>query len=171
MIFDLSLGGVITGEFKIDEIRPEWVGAKGDYYTDDTLAFKNAMILCAKRRKLRLGSKQYTVRETILNNSRGIVGSSKYIDGGNNGTRINFDPLDTTTDLLPCIKIQDSGAGAVFENFRVVGKVNYSSRYLGNWINKNYFDQDRYEMFSPGSATIEVAASATPSYGIYLPLA
>lgn len=163
-IFDMSLGGVIGGDYKINEIRPEWLGAKGDGVTDDAKAFNNAMTLCAKKRKIILGAKTYKVRSTIENNSRGIKGVATYVDGGNSGTLISFDPLDIATDLLPCIRIEQSGTDAVFENFRVVGGVDYNSRYLSRWVDKSKFEAGTYNMFATGTVGIEVAGAAKPIF-------
>lgn len=163
-IFDLSLGGKVGGNYKLDSIRPEWVGAKGDYYSDDTDAFKYAMSLCDRKRRLLLGPRHYTIKDTIENLSRGISGVSKYVDGGSGGTRINYDPPAGSSDLLPCIRIKDAGASAVFEDFRIVGRVAYASRKLSEWVDKNLFEMSHYDMFAPGFVGIEVAGSATPIF-------
>lgn len=42
-IFDLSLGGTVIGSWDIEEVYPEWFGAKGDGVTDDGLAIKNSI--------------------------------------------------------------------------------------------------------------------------------
>jgi hypothetical protein len=163
-IFDMSLGGIINGDFKVDEIHPEWTGAKADGVIDDAKAFNDAMTLCARKRILRLGAKTYKVKSTIENNSRGIKGVMAYIDGSNSGTLISFDPTDKTTDLLPCIRITQGGASAVFENFKIAGTVSYSSRYLSNWIDKVKFEAGTYDMFAVGTVAIEVAGASTPVF-------
>lgn len=161
-IFDLSLGGIINGDFKIDEIYPEWLGAKGDGVTDDAQAFNNAMALCDKKRIIKLGAKTYKLKSTVETNCRGIVGVNTYTDSQNGGTHIVFDPTDTTTDLIPAIRINEAGANSVFEKFRVSGNTDYSSRYLANWINKEKFNAGTYDMFTAGIVAIEVTGTATP---------
>ncbi|ANY71702.1 hypothetical protein BBD41_03395 [Paenibacillus ihbetae] len=42
-IFDLSLGGEINGDFRVEKIYPEWFGAKRDGITDDTTPFQKAL--------------------------------------------------------------------------------------------------------------------------------
>ncbi|AJS59974.1 hypothetical protein [Paenibacillus sp. IHBB 10380] len=163
-IFDMSLSGVIGGDFKVNGICPEWTGAKGDGITDDAKAFNDAMTLCAKKRKVLLGAKTYKVKSTIENNSRGIKGVETYIDSGNSGTLILFDPIDTTTDLLPCIRISNAGVSAVFENFRISGVVAYNSRYLSRWVDKSKFEAGTYDMFAKGVVAIDISGSATPMF-------
>ncbi|AOZ92665.1 hypothetical protein [Paenibacillus crassostreae] len=162
-IFDMSLGGIIGGDFRVDEIHPEWTGAKADG-SDDAKAFNDAMTLCAKKRILKLGAKTYKVRSTIENNSRGIIGVQAYIDSGNSGTLISFDPIDTETDLLPCIRVSAAGVSAVFEKFKVMGKTSYNSRYLSRWIDKTKFEAGTYDMFATGTVAIEVADGAKPTF-------
>ncbi|OAB46232.1 hypothetical protein [Paenibacillus glacialis] len=163
-IFDMSLGGVIGGDFKVNEIRPEWTGAKGDGITDDAKAFNDAMTLCAKKRKMLLGAKIYKVKSTIENNARGIEGVATYVDGGNSGTLITFDPINKETDLLPCIRIANAGVNVVFENFRISGVVAYNSRYLSRWVDKSKFEAGTYDMFSTGVVAIDISGSATPTF-------
>ena len=145
-------------------INVKWFGAVGDGRTDDTLAFQTAMAKCDKRYKLFIPAGDYRIRQTIENNSRGIFGVGTYIDGGQMGTRIIWDPIDTTTDLLPCIRIRNAGIKAVFEDFGVYGVSKYNSRELGKWINKDLFEQSLYNMFAAGPAAIEIAGSATPIF-------
>lgn len=163
-IFDLSGGGILAGDFSAMEIRPEWFGAKGDGVTDDTQAFKHAMMVCYKKRTVLLGAKAYRIRETIENNSRGIKGTSKYIDSGNAGTRLIWDPTNLTIDLQPCIRISDSGAGAEFIDFAVNGIISYNTRQLAQHIDKAQFEQNKYAMFAVGYTAIEVAGAATPIF-------
>ncbi|WP_181469816.1 glycosyl hydrolase family 28-related protein [Paenibacillus sp. MDMC362] len=145
-------------------INVKWFGAVGDGRADDTAAFQAAMAKCDKRYKLFVPPGDYRIRQTIENNSRGIYGAGPYVDGGQMGTRIIWDPLDTTTDLLPCIRIRNSGVKAVFEDFGIYGVSRYNSRELINWINKELFEQSLYDMFAVGSAAFEVAGSATPIF-------
>lgn len=163
-IFDLSLGGRIAGDFKIAELLPEWLGAKGDGVADDAKAFNDAMVLCDKKRKMKLGAKKYRVRSTIENNSRGIEGTARYMDGANDGTFIIFDPIDKETDLLPCLRIGQSGHNAEFKDFVIKGRVGYNSRGLATWVNKGYFDEQDYRMFAVGHAGIEVTGYNTPVF-------
>lgn len=145
-------------------INVKWFGAVGDGRADDTLAFQTAMAKCDKRYKLFIPAGDYRIRQTIENNSRGIFGAGPYIDGGQMGTRIIWDPIDTTTDLLPCIRIRNAGIKAVFEDFGIYGLTKYNSRELGQWIDKDLFEQSLYSMFAVGPAAIEVAGSATPIF-------
>lgn len=145
-------------------INVKWFGAVGDGRADDTAAFQAAMAKCDKRYKLFVPAGDYRIRQTIENNSRGIYGVGSYIDGGQMGTRIIWDPIDTTTDLLPCIRIQNSGIKAVFEDFGVYGVSKYNPKELSKWINKDLYEQSLYEMFAVGSAAIEVAGAATPIF-------
>lgn len=163
-IFDLSLNGVIGGDFKISEIYPEWLGAKGDGVTDDAKAFNDAMTLCAKKRVMILGAKTYLVKSTIENNARSIRGTARYVDSQQGGTLIKFEPTDTTTDLLPCIRIANAAYNGEFRDFAVQGNVSYTSKELAKWIDKTLFEQDKYEMFAAGVAAIEVAGTATPTF-------
>lgn len=162
-IFEFA-GGVIKGDFQVSKIRPEWFGAKGDGVSDDAKAMNDAMIVCAKKRKIRLGAKNYKVRSTIVSNCRGIEGVSDYQDGSNSGTTITFDPTDKTTDLLPALLIQESGVKAVFEKFRISGTIDYAPRYLSRWIEKTKLESRTYDMFSVGAAAIEVSGNSTPIF-------
>jgi hypothetical protein len=163
-IFEMSLGGVIGGDFKIAEVHPEWFGAKGDGISDDAKAFNDAMTVCAKKRIIRLGAKTYKIKSTIESNCRGIKGAGAYVDGQNGGTLLSFDPTDIATDLLPCIRIETAGHGAIFEGFRIAGKVGYASRYLSDHIDKDKFEVGTYDMFTTGVSALEVAGAATPVF-------
>ncbi|QCT04088.1 hypothetical protein E6C60_3377 [Paenibacillus algicola] len=145
-------------------INVKWYGAVGDGKADDTAAFQAAMAACGKRHRLYIPSGDYRIRQTIENQSRGIVGEAPYVDSGQQGSRILWDPLDTSSDLLPCLRIQDAGVKAVFENFSIFGMVGYNSRNLSTWVDKSLFEQSSYEMFAAGSAAIEVAGGATPIF-------
>lgn len=165
LLEDLSFNfDMLDEEMKSRGINVKWFGAVGDGKTDDTAAFQAAMAMCDKRYKLFIPSGDYRIRQTIENNSRGIYGIGSYVDSGQMGTRIIWDPLDTTTDLLPCIRIRNAGIKAVFEDFTIQGTSPYSSRNLANWINKGLFDQSLYEMFSIGTAAVEIAGPATPTF-------
>ncbi|MGY5342512.1 glycosyl hydrolase family 28-related protein [Paenibacillus glucanolyticus] len=163
-IFDLSLSGGISGDFKVSEIYPEWLGAKGDGVSDDAKSFNDAMIMCDKKRVLRLGAKKYKLRSTVHNYSRGIRGVARYTDSGNNGTSLEWDPIDTATDLNPCIRIETSGHGSEFVDFAIRGRIGYNSKALATWINKEYYEQDDYRMFANGYSGIEIAGAATPIF-------
>lgn len=152
---------MLDEEMKSRGINVKWFGAVGDGKTDDTAAFQSAMAMCDKRYKLFVPAGDYRIRQTIENNSRGIYGVGPYIDSGQMGTRIIWDPIDTTTDLLPCIRIRNSGVKTVFEDFSVFGVSQYSSRNLSTWIIKDLFEQSLYDMFSVGSAAFEIAGAAT----------
>jgi len=145
-------------------INVKWFGAVGDGVTDDTEAFKAAMAMSNKRYKIFIPAGNYRIRQTIENNSRGIFGVGPYVDGGQSGTRIIWDPMDKATDLLPCIRIKEAGIKAVFEDFSIQGIVSYNSKNLATWINKSLFEQDLYDMFQVGAAAIEVAGTATPIF-------
>ena len=151
-------------EMKNRGINVKWFGAVGDGKADDTAAFQAAMAMCDKRYKMFVPAGEYRIRQTIENNSRGIFGMAPYVDSGQMGTRIIWDPLDTTTDLLPCIRIRNAGVKAVFEDFSVYGIAKYNSRNLSIWINKNLFEQSLYDMFAAGTAAIEIAGAATPVF-------
>lgn len=155
---------MLDEEMKSRGINVKWFGAVGDGKTDDTASFHAAMAMCDKRYKLFVPAGEYRIRQTIENNSRGIYGVGPYMDSGQMGTRIIWDPFDTTTDLLPLIRIRKAGVKAVFEDFSVYGISNYSSKNLSAWINKELFDQSLYDMFAEGTAAIEVAGSATPIF-------
>ncbi|UNK18759.1 glycoside hydrolase family 55 protein [Paenibacillus sp. N3/727] len=155
---------VLDEEMKSRGINVKWFGAVGDGTTDDTAAFQAAMAMCEKRYKMFVPAGNYRIRQTIENNSRGIFGVAPYVDSGQTGTRIIWDPLDTTTDLLPCIRIRNAGVKAVFEDFGIYGILKYSSRNLSTWVNKDLFEQSSYDMFSEGTAAIEIAGSATPIF-------
>lgn len=155
---------MIDEELKDRGINVKWFGAIGDGKTDDTAAFQAAMAMCDKRYKMFIPAGDYRIRQTIENNSRGIYGIGPYVDSGQMGSRIIWDPLDTSTDLLPCIRIRNSGVKSVFEDFSVVGITQYSSRNLLKWVNKDLFEQSLYEMFEVGAAAIEIAGSATPIF-------
>lgn len=163
-IFDLSRGGFVNGDYSIEEIRPEWLGAKGDGKTDDAESFRGASTLCNKKRIIKLGAKTYMLKSTVETSCRGIKGVNTYVDSQNGGTLITFYPTDVTTDLLPAIRIKEAGAGSVFEKFRISGNVDYSSRYLSKWVDKTKFEASTYDMFAPGVAAIEVANTATPLF-------
>lgn len=154
----------LDAEMKSRGINVKWFGAVGDGKTDDTASFQAAMAMCDKRYKLFIPEGNYRIRQTIENNSRGIFGVAPYVDSGQMGTRILWDPLDTSTDLLPCIRIRNAGIKAVFEDFAIQGISPYNSRNLANWINKDLFEQNLYDMFSIGTAAVEVAGSATPIF-------
>ncbi|MGG1876571.1 glycosyl hydrolase family 28-related protein [Paenibacillus cisolokensis] len=155
---------------KIDEslkdqgVNVKWFGAVGDGITDDTAAFQAAMQACDKRYRLFIPAGDYLVRQTIENHSRGIFGVASYVDGAQAGSRIIWDPEDNEADLLPCIRIQDAGIHAVFEDFTVSGKTSYTPKNLANWVDKERFEQGLYEMFSPGPAGIEIAGRAQPIF-------
>ncbi|WP_454193082.1 glycosyl hydrolase family 28-related protein [Paenibacillus sp. Marseille-Q7038] len=155
---------VLDEEMKSHGINVKWFGAIGDGKTDDTAAFQAAMLMCDKRYKLFVPAGSYRIRQTIENNSRGIYGIGTFVDSGQMGTKIIWDPLDTKTDLLPCIRIQNSGIKAVFEDFTVSGNSQYSSRNLSTWINKDFFDQSSYDMFVAGASAIEISGGATPIF-------
>lgn len=154
----------IDEEMKSRGINVKWFGAVGDGTTDDTAAFQSAMVLCDKRYKLFIPAGNYRIRQTIENNSRGIFGVAPNIDSGQMGTRITWDPLDRTTDLLPCIRIRNAGINAVFEDFSITGMTSYNSRNLSTWINKDLFDQSLYSMFTSGTVAIEIAGAAKPIF-------
>lgn len=154
----------IDEEMKSRGINVKWFGAAGDGTTDDTAAFQSAMALCDKRYKLFIPAGNYRIRQTIENNSRGIFGVAPNIDSGQMGTRITWDPLDRTTDLLPCIRIRNAGINAVFEDFSITGMTSYNSRNLSTWINKDLFDQSLYSMFTSGTVAIEIAGAAKPIF-------
>ncbi|MBU5349732.1 glycoside hydrolase family 55 protein [Paenibacillus lautus] len=165
LLEDLSFNfELLDEEMKSRGINVKWFGAVGDGKTDDTMAFQAAMAMCDMRYKLFVPAGDYRIRQTIENNSRGIYGIGSYVDSGQMGTRIIWDPLDTTTDLLPCIRIRNAGVKAVFEDFGVYGIVQYSSRRLSTWVNKQLFEESLYDMFSKGTVAIEVAGSATPIF-------
>ncbi|GIO89223.1 glycosyl hydrolase family 28-related protein [Paenibacillus lactis] len=145
-------------------INVKWFGAKGDGRTDDTAAFQAAMAVCDKRYRLFIPAGNYRVRQTIENNSRGIFGIAPYVDSGQMGSRIIWDPVDIATDLLPCLRIRSSGDKAVFENFSITGISEYNSRNLAAWIDRNLFQQNRYDMFSVGAVAIEIAGKSTPIF-------
>ncbi|GIO68374.1 glycosyl hydrolase family 28-related protein [Paenibacillus cookii] len=145
-------------------INVKWFGAVGDGVTDDTAAFQAAMAACAKRYKLFMPAGDYRIRQTIENNSRGMYGVAPFVDSKHQGTRLIWDPIDKTTDLLPCIRIQDGGIKAVFEDFSVHGVVDYNSKQLGTWVDKALFEQNLYEAFGVGAAAIEIAGSSNPIF-------
>ncbi|MFF2094265.1 hypothetical protein [Paenibacillus sp. NPDC058174] len=164
-IFDITAGGLFNGAPKIDYVYPHWFGAKGDKTTDDTAAFQSALLFCNYSYKLFLPLGEYRIRQTLVSYCRGIESATgPYVDGGQFGAILQWDPLDTQTDLLPCLKIQSAGIDAVFENFTIHGMVQYNRRYLTKWIKKELFDQDLYEMFAVGVAAIEIASTATPVF-------
>ncbi|MBT2764467.1 glycoside hydrolase family 55 protein [Paenibacillus sp. ISL-20] len=155
---------MLDEEMKSHGINVKWFGAVGDGEADDTAAFQAAMSVCEKRYKMFVPAGTYRIRQTIENNSRGIFGIAPYVDSGEMGTRIIWDPIDMSTDLLPCIRIRSSGDKAVFEDFAVTGTADYNSRNLAAWVNKDRFDQSSYSMFAVGTAAIEVAGKATPIF-------
>lgn len=155
---------LLDEEMKNRGINVKWFGAKGDGRADDTAAFQAAMAACDKRYRLFVPAGNYRIRQTIENNSRGIFGIAPYMDSGQMGTRLLWDPIDVSTDLLPCVRIQNSGDKAVFEDFAIVGIADYNSRNLANWINKEQFEQNLYGMFAVGTTAIEVAGKATPIF-------
>ncbi|MFF2481801.1 glycosyl hydrolase family 28-related protein [Paenibacillus sp. NPDC058071] len=163
-VFDISAGGVIAGTPLTADIYPHWFGAKGDGVTDDSAAFQAAMLICNKKYRIFLPQGTYRIRQTIENQSRGMYGVGDYVDGGQLGSQIMWDPIDTKTDLLPCIRIEQAGLDAVFENFSVIGEILYNPRQLSTWVNKSLFDQDLYSMFSAGPAAFEVAGGAKPIF-------
>ncbi|MFI2856787.1 hypothetical protein ACH6EH_06575 [Paenibacillus sp. JSM ZJ436] len=163
-IFDLSLGGILEGDMIHDEIFPEWFGAKGDAVTDDSDAFNYAMKVCNKKRILRLSPKNYKIRRTIDNNARGVKGTARYYDSQNGGSRIIFDPIDKTTDLLPCLRIAAAAYSSEFRDFTIQSTTQYTSKNLSSWVNKSLFEQDKYEMFAVGCAAIEVLGVSTPTF-------
>ncbi|WP_336788252.1 glycosyl hydrolase family 28-related protein [Paenibacillus sp. MMO-177] len=163
-IFDITAGGSIAGTPKVGDIYPAWFGAVGDGVADDTAAFQAAMDLCNKKFRIFIPVGKYRIRQTITNNSRGMYGVANYLDDGQSGSLLVWDPLDTKTDLLPCIRIENAGVDANFENFAIIGPVGYNSRNLSTWINKSLYDQDSYSMFAAGTAAIEVAGGAKPIF-------
>lgn len=155
---------MLDEEMKERGINVKWFGAKGDGRTDDTAAFQAAMAMCDKRYRLFIPAGNYRIRRTIENNSRGIFGIAPYIDGGQMGTRLIWDPIDTSTDLLPCIRITTAGIKAIFEDFEIVGVTSYTTRALSSWVEKDLFEQSLYSMFAVGTAAIEVANTSTPIF-------
>lgn len=155
---------VLDEEMKSRGINVKWFGAVGDGKTDDTAAFQAAMAMCDKRYKLFLPAGSYRIRQTIENNSRGIYGVAPYVDSSQMGTLIIWDPLDSSTDLLPCIRIRNAGLNALFEDFSIFGLSQYNSRNLSTWINKNLFEQSMYNMFAIGTAAIEISGGAKPIF-------
>lgn len=155
---------MLDEEMKNHGINVKWFGAVGDGKTDDTAAFQAAMSMCDKRYKMFVPAGTYRIRQTIENNSRGIFGIAPYVDSGEMGTHIIWDPVDVSTDLLPCIRIRNSGDKAIFEDFTVTGIADYNSRNLSTWIDKESFDQNSYSMFAVGAAAIEVTGKATPIF-------
>jgi hypothetical protein len=163
-IFDITAGGIIAGTPKVGDIYPTWFGAVGDSTADDSAAFQAAMSLCGKKYRIFIPVGKYRIRQTITNNSRGMYGAANYLDDGQAGSLLVWDPIDKTTDLLPCIRIENAAVDASFENFAIIGQVSYNSRNLSTWINKSLFDQDSYSMFAAGTAAIEVAGGAKPIF-------
>lgn len=162
---DLSTNfDMLDDEMKDRGINVKWFGAVGDGTADDTAAFQAAMAMCDKRYKMFIPAGNYRIRQTIENNSRGIFGIAPNIDGGQLGTNIIWDPLDRTTDLLPCIRIRNAGINAVFEDFSIVGVVPYRSKDLSTWVDKTLFDQSNYSMFATGASAIEIAGAAKPIF-------
>lgn len=155
---------MLDEEMKNHGINVKWFGAVGDGKTDDTAAFQAAMSMCDKRYKMFVPAGTYRIRQTIENNSRGIFGIAPYVDSGEMGTHIIWDPVDVSSDLLPCIRIRNSGDKAIFEDFTVTGIADYNSRNLSTWIDKESFDQSSYSMFAVGTAAIEVTGKATPIF-------
>lgn len=155
---------MLDEEMKNHGINVKWFGAVGDGKTDDTAAFQAAMSMCDKRYKMFVPAGTYRIRQTIENNSRGIFGIAPYVDSGEMGTHIIWDPVDVSTDLLPCIRIRNSGDKAIFEDFTVTGIADYNSKNLSTWIDKESFDQNSYSMFAVGAAAIEVTGKATPIF-------
>lgn len=155
---------MLDEEMKNHGINVKWFGAVGDGKTDDTIAFQAAMSMCDKRYKMFVPAGTYRIRQTIENNSRGIFGIAPYVDSGEMGTHIIWDPIDVSTDLLPCIRIRNSGDKAIFEDFTVTGIADYNSRNLSTWIDKESFDQSSYSMFAVGASAIEVTGKATPIF-------
>ncbi|MUT68048.1 hypothetical protein GOM71_19255 [Paenibacillus sp. NEAU-GSW1] len=163
-IFDVSAGGWIGGFPLVGDIYPHWFGAKGDGNTDDTAAFQAAMDVCNKKYRIFIPPGAYRIRRSIVNNSRGMYGAATYVDDQQDGAVLVWDPIDTATDLLPCILIDNAGIDAVFENFAIQGRVEYSSQYLSKWIDKSLFDQDLYAMFAAGTAAIAIESGARPIF-------
>lgn len=163
-IFDITAGGIIAGTPKVGDIYPTWFGAVGDSTADDTAAFQAAMAICGKKHRIFIPVGKYRIRQTLTNNSRGMYGAANYLDEGQSGSLLLWDPIDRTTDLLPCIRIENAGVDANFENFAIIGQVSYNSRTLSTWVNKSLFDQDSYSMFAAGTAAIEVAGGAKPIF-------
>ncbi|TCN00633.1 pectate lyase-like protein [Paenibacillus sp. BK033] len=161
-IFDISAGGVIAGTPKVGDIYPTWFGAAGDGVTDDTAAFQAAMALCNKKFRIFIPVGKYRIRQTITNNSRGMYGAATFLDDGQSGSLLLWDPIDTKTDLLPCIRIENAGIDANFEDFGIYGQVAYNTANLATWVNKSLYDQSQYTMFAAGTAAIEVAGGARP---------
>ncbi|CAM3269308.1 glycosyl hydrolase family 28-related protein [Paenibacillus lupini] len=163
-IFDITAGGFIAGTPKVVDIYPTWFGAAGDGSADDTAAFRAAMAICAKKYRIFIPAGTYRIRQTLTNNSRGMYGVADFVDDGQMGSLLIWDPIDKTTDLLPCIRIENAGIDANFENFAITGTVGYNSRNLSTWVNKALLDQDSYSMFSAGTVAIEVAGGAKPIF-------
>ncbi|OXM13725.1 hypothetical protein [Paenibacillus herberti] len=163
-IFDISEGGTVQGEPKEDVIYPRWFGAKVDSKTDDTAAYQAAGIMCGKSRLLYIASGSSVIRRPLTRFGRGAFGIGTFIDGNQMGSRIIFDPIDNKTDLQACFDVYYAGVLAVFRDFTVVGTVPYAKRYLERWVNKELFDQRKYEMFAVGSCAFRVSGGATPTF-------
>ncbi|WP_042164358.1 hypothetical protein [Paenibacillus gorillae] len=126
---------------------------------------QSALQFCNSSYKLFLPLGEYRIRQTLVSYCRGIVSATgPYVDGEQYGAILQWDPIDTKTDLLPCLKIETAGISAEFENFTVHGVIQYNRRYLSKWIDKKLFDQDLYEMFAVGPAAIEISGNATPIF-------
>ncbi|SMF88183.1 Pectate lyase superfamily protein [Paenibacillus uliginis N3/975] len=78
-IFDLSIGGSITGNCKIDEIYPEWFGAKGDGVADDLIPIKTAINLAVNSKKITLDGGYALTIPVILQPKRYRVTDTIYI--------------------------------------------------------------------------------------------
>lgn len=153
-IFDTSLGGFFGGEPRIDKVSPHWFGAVGDGVSDDSKAFQYANNFCDRRLKLKLLGLTYRIRETVDITCRGIEGTAAYVDGSMRGTVLSFEPTKEN-DLDACLNIH-SGTKAVFENFSVRGKKDYSVSRMADWLDRRDFDNSLYSMFATGSSAIRV---------------
>ncbi|MFD2330391.1 glycosyl hydrolase family 28-related protein [Cohnella sp. GCM10020058] len=140
-------------EFNVLDYGADPTGA-----TDSTNAFKTALLACDKKHNLYIPSGTYVITDTLDVNCRSFRGDAPYVDSGSGGTTINFFPVNPT-DLMPCLRV--GGTDAVVRDIMVWGPTAYSLVNLANWVDKTWFDQDRYEMFATGPAAIGVYGGST----------
>ncbi|WP_217596566.1 glycoside hydrolase family 55 protein [Cohnella sp. GbtcB17] len=143
-------------EFNVLDYGADPTGA-----TDSTNAFKAALLACDKEHNLYVPSGRYVITDTLDIDCRVFRGDAPYVDSGSGGTTINFLPVNPT-DLMPCLSV--AGTGGIVRDIMVWGPTAYNLVNLANWVDKTWFDQDRYEMFAVGPAAIGVYGGATPVF-------
>jgi hypothetical protein len=146
-IFDLSLGGSVSGTWAINRIYPEWYGAVGDGSTDDTDAIQYSInMTSASCRRIYLSERVYIFTTLTLPVDRVVrfIGAGQGVIEGStpllNGAVLKRKPAYTGAMFTPTGTSSTANKGAQFYNLSIAGNRVDGNCFEIEWINVMQFD-------------------------------